>query len=107
MGYRLHVAIIEKDKIDALRTCTSLSDVEHIYNKYRWHYKKDKDYEDVYFPVYELDYLASHELGKDYECYIDAFYDVKKRVFENKDVDDYFEEYNFEYGGQEMLEILS
>lgn len=103
MGYRTYIAIIDKKQLNSLRKCNTLEDVAKVFEKYGWEYEKDE--EGYYCPVYNVGYTAVHEFGKYYENNYDEFNKKQKRIFKNKELDAEYEEYDFQYGGQELLEF--
>lgn len=106
MSYRTYIALIDKKKLNKLRKCNSMEDVKNVFDLYGWkYYSDDEDY--INCPIYNIEYLAEHEFGADYFCdkYYEDFDKAKKRIFKNKEVDENYQEYNFEYGGIDLIEF--
>ena len=105
MGYRTYLGIIEKEKIEDLRKCTTREELESVYKKYNWEYSKDDDGGEIYFyfPVYELDYEILYEFGK----YADLGSDFNNSLVEifdkNNPLHEFYEEYDFSVGGEKTF----
>jgi len=101
MGYREYLYVVDKKVVNAIRKCKTNKELYDLFIKLGYDADYDEDDNTYYCPLYNIDGKA-FEFGKYYDN-SDNLYELGKPLFKNKELNDYYSDFNAIYGGEDLI----